>query len=54
MVPTIHALVRERADSRLIKTAAVKAGMKTLMAKRVIESDFRTDDDRGRGPGGYE
>lgn len=28
---TIHTLIRERADSRLIKQAAVKAGMKTLL-----------------------
>ena len=40
MDPTIHALVRERADSRLIKTAAVKAGMKTLMENGLSKAIF--------------
>jgi type IV pilus assembly protein PilB len=38
--PTIHTLIRERADSRLVKEAAVKAGMKTLMEDALAKAIF--------------
>jgi type IV pilus assembly protein PilB len=36
----IHTLIRERADSRLIKEAAVKGGMKTLMDDALAKAIF--------------
>jgi type II secretory ATPase GspE/PulE/Tfp pilus assembly ATPase PilB-like protein len=38
--PAIHSLIRERADSRLIKSAAVKTGMKTLMDDALAKALF--------------
>jgi type IV pilus assembly protein PilB len=37
---TIHTLIRDRADSRLIKEAAVRAGMKTLMDDALAKAIF--------------
>jgi type IV pilus assembly protein PilB len=37
---TVHALIRERADSRLIKQAAVAGGMKTLMDDALAKALF--------------
>jgi type IV pilus assembly protein PilB len=37
---TIHTLIRDRADSRLIKQAAVKAGMKTLLDDALAKALF--------------
>jgi type IV pilus assembly protein PilB len=37
---TIHTLIRERADSRLIKEAAVRAGMRTLMDDALAKAIF--------------
>ena len=37
---TIHTLIRERADSRLIKQAAVNGGMKTLMDDALAKAIF--------------
>jgi len=38
--PAIHTLIRERADSRLIKQAAVSAGMKTLLDDALAKAIF--------------
>jgi type II secretory ATPase GspE/PulE/Tfp pilus assembly ATPase PilB-like protein len=38
--PSIHAMIRERADSRLVKQAAVAAGMTTLMEDALAKALF--------------